>query len=338
MEGESAVKKARALPSANGRAYNMPERNGEGIALPEDIRHVFVINPAAGRENAAADIARRIQAHGTTDALEMYVTRAPGDATAFVRASAAQNAQRVRFYACGGDGTLNEVVNGAAGFPNASVSAWPCGSGNDYVKYYGSRERFLNFEALVSAQDNPVDLMLVNGERYAINMVHFGLDSAVAQTMERVRRWPLLGGRNAYATGVVKALITSVRNACEVSVDGQARAGVPLLLCTIACGRYVGGGFLTAPRSDNQDGLLDVLMVKAMSRLRIPGLIQLYRKGRHMQDARLAQDVIYQQGTQVRVRMPERSKQLLDGEIVRMPDMTVRVVPKAIRFAVPSAG
>ncbi len=303
--------------------------------MNQSIRHVFVVNPAAGKKNVAPEIAGHIQAHAMEQQAHMYVTRGPGDATDYVRACAATTNERIRFYACGGDGTLHEVVNGAVGFAHASITAWPSGSGNDYVKYYGDPSCFLDFGALIAAQERKVDLMLVNGRRYAINMVHFGLDSAVAETMERVRRWPLLGGSNAYYTGATRAVVTSVRNAGEVSVDGQPINDGQLLLCTVACGRYVGGGFLTAPNSDNQDGLLDVLLVKPISRLRIPGLINLYKTGQHMESEKLMNDFIYRRGKEVHIRTPERTSQLLDGEIVHISDMRVEAVPEAIRFAVP---
>lgn len=143
------------------------------------------------------------------------------------------------------------MVNGAADFQHVSVTAWPCGSGNDYVKYSGDVSKFMDPNALMRAQDQRVDLMQVNGERLAINMVHFGLDSAVAETMAHFKRWPLLGGKNAYYTGAARAIVTSVRNPGTVVVEGAAINQGELLLCTITCGRYVGGGFLSAPNSDS---------------------------------------------------------------------------------------
>ena len=80
---------------------------------------------------------------------------------------------------------------------------------------------------------------------------------------------------------------------------------------------------------------MDVQLVKPMSRLRIQGLISLYRAGGHMHSHKLDGYLADQQGTQVRVIMPAHASQLLDGEIVHIPDMTIRILPQALRFAVP---
>ena len=83
-------------------------------------------------------------------------------------------------YACGGDGTANEVLHGLIGFENASMTCYPCGSGNDYVKYYGGAEKFLDIEALLAGEEHRVDVMRM-GHRYAINVINFGFDTAVAR-------------------------------------------------------------------------------------------------------------------------------------------------------------
>ena len=83
------------------------------------MKHVFIVNPAAGKENAAEVIRAAVEKSKFASDCEIYLTQGPGDATAFIRAYCKEHPERVRFYACGGDGTLNEVVNGAVGFPQA---------------------------------------------------------------------------------------------------------------------------------------------------------------------------------------------------------------------------
>ncbi|MGI6690319.1 MAG: diacylglycerol/lipid kinase family protein [Christensenellales bacterium] len=304
-------------------------------SVDEMVRHVFVLNPTAGRTSGEEALVRQIGVMGNAFSHELYVTKVPGDATAFVRDRCLTAAGEIRFYACGGDGTLNEVINGAVGCPQASVACWPCGSGNDYVKYFGAIDSFLDLDALIHGREKVVDLMQVNGDRYAINMVHFGLDSTVAETIRHIKRWPLIGGKRAYYVGALKAFITSVRNSCQVSVDGERLGGDAALLCTIACGQYVGGSFKSSPMSDNADGLLDVCLVKPISRLRIPGLIGLYKSGQHLHNPKLQHDLIYRRGKSVAISAPEGFALLLDGEIVSGTDFQVDVVPRALRFVVP---
>ncbi len=107
---------------------------------------------------------------------QLHITNGSGDAASFVRETCQAQAGSLRFYACGGDGTLGEVATGAHGFPQAEIGVWPCGSGNDYVKYYGGVERFLDLNAQMKAGSVPVDLMQV-GERCAINAINVGLEA-----------------------------------------------------------------------------------------------------------------------------------------------------------------
>ena len=111
------------------------------------MKHIFIINPAAGKENASEKICAALDAMSKSVDYEIYQTQAPGDATAYIRNYCMNSTERMRFYACGGDGTLNEVVNGLVGFEHASLGCYPCGSGNDFVKYYGGKKHFLNVES-----------------------------------------------------------------------------------------------------------------------------------------------------------------------------------------------
>ena len=131
------------------------------------MKHVFVINPAAGKENSYETIKAALEALETHVDYELYVTQGVGDATTYIKNYCETYAEPVRFYACGGDGTLNEVVSGVVNYPNASLGCYPCGSGNDFVKYYGGKEHFLDVRALIEADEEYVDLMRV-GDRYAL--------------------------------------------------------------------------------------------------------------------------------------------------------------------------
>ncbi|MBR2019909.1 MAG: YegS/Rv2252/BmrU family lipid kinase [Clostridia bacterium] len=299
------------------------------------MKHVFIVNPAAGKENAAEVIRAAVEKSKFASDCEIYLTQGPGDATAFIRAYCKEHPERVRFYACGGDGTLNEVVNGAVGFPQTSLGCYPCGSGNDFVKYYGGKKHFLDLPALLEAEEEYIDLMRV-GDKYAINATHFGFDSAVAQTMTNVLRKKLIGGKNAYTTGIVVALIKAMRNKCCVFVDGEMlNPKGTILLCTVANGQYVGGSFRAAPRSLDNDGLLEVCLVNPISHFTFLKLMGEYQKGTHLEDPRFEKFLTYRRGKTIRVETAEGFVYCLDGELIRANGFTVEAVPRAIRFAVP---
>ena len=301
------------------------------------MKHIFIINPAAGKDNSFDNIKKILELKKVEVDYELYETQAPGDATAYIRKYCTEHKDPVRFYACGGDGTLNEVVNGVVGFPHASMSCYPCGSGNDFVKYYGGKKVFWNLEELLNAPEEYIDLMRV-GNKYAINATHFGFDSSVAETMMKVRRKKLIGGKNAYTTGVVVGLFKAMKNACRVSVDGELlNPDGNILLCTIANGQYVGGSFRCAPRSLDNDGLLEVCLVKPISVLKFVGLVNVYTEGTHLDDDRFADILEYRRGKKIEIEAPEGFIYSFDGELIRQNKFTVEVVPNAIRFAVPKS-
>lgn len=302
------------------------------------MKHIFIYNPTAGADNSKriAALQEKMKADYAHLSYEFYPTKAQKDATAFVRARCeAEPSTKLRFYACGGDGTANEVLHGIVGFPNASMTCYPCGSGNDYVKYYGGAARFLDIDKLLLAEEKTVDIMRV-GDRYSLNVTNFGFDTEVARTMHEVRRKRLIGGRNAYTTGIVKALVTAMKNDCTVFVDGERLNDGKILLCTVSNGRYVGGAYCCAPHSQNDDGLLDVCLVKPISRFALVKLISVYKKGQHLDDPRFKNIITYRRGKSVRVIAPEGFGYTVDGEVVTDNDFTIEICPAAIRFAVPA--
>lgn len=107
------------------------------------MKHVFIINPRAGKGKALELIRPQIEAYINEHNLdaEIHVPDSPHAAQDFIRAEASKG-QPVRFYACGGDGTLFEAVNGAFGHPNAEVAVLPLGSGNDFIRLLAHRSSF----------------------------------------------------------------------------------------------------------------------------------------------------------------------------------------------------
>ena len=119
------------------------------------MRHLFIINPAAGRPESTARLEALLSRLSFPH--EVAYTREAGDAQRLA-ATAVRTGGPVRIYACGGDGTLNEVVNGAAGFDNAAVTCVPKGTGNDFLKLFGPRfrELFNDLEALAAGPSVPL--------------------------------------------------------------------------------------------------------------------------------------------------------------------------------------
>ena len=299
------------------------------------MKHIFIINPASGKENATERIQAEIAASPHKAHCELHVTTCPDDACRYIRAYCEEHREPVRFYACGGDGTLHDVVNATAHFPFAATGCYPCGSGNDFVKYYGGTAPFLNLHALMEGSEVPIDLIRV-GERYAINATHFGFDSSVAQTICDIRRSPLIGGKNAYPSAIIKALFTARSHVCRVEADGEViNPGGTLLLCTIANGQYVGGSYRCAPRSRNDDGMLDICLVEPVSLLQFARVFRHYKDGSHLSIPAFRHFIHFKRAKKVRVTASPGFVYAMDGEPCRAFEFSAEVVPAATRFILP---
>lgn len=159
------------------------------------MRHVFIINPRAGKRNQTAriyEMADRLRSLHGLDCACMLTDR-PGGAAEMAR-RLAESGEELRVYACGGDGTVSEAANGLAGFANAAMTCIPTGTGNDFLKNFGpDMEKFRDAENLWDGPVFPLDLIDCNG-RYCLTIACSGIDAQVAEGVHLYSRSPLLNG------------------------------------------------------------------------------------------------------------------------------------------------
>ena len=167
------------------------------------MRHVFLINPHAGKQDQTARIralADRLAAAHNLDC-RCLLTDRPGGAEVLSRALA-ETGEPVRIYACGGDGTVHEAANGIAGFPNAAMTVIPAGTGNDFLKNFGpDAAKFSDPEHLWDGPEFPLDLIDCNG-RLCLTIACSGIDARIADTVHRYGNVPGLSGRGSYLLSV----------------------------------------------------------------------------------------------------------------------------------------
>ena len=303
------------------------------------MKHLFIINPCAGKEDSTSAITQRVEAYASSHPdfdYQIYVTQSPGDATRWVSQWCNEHpAQEARFYACGGDGTLNEVVSGAIGHTSVQVSCYASGSGNDYIKYYGTLEDFNDLERLVNGTPHAVDVMKVNN-RYSINICNFGFDAMVCKVGNDVRRKPIIGGKHSYTTGIIRSIFTSRSNYVRMTVDGQPFFDGHMLLCTLGNGRYNGGKYMCAPLSKNDDGLLEVNLFKRMSLIKFASLIDDYSRGTHINRPDVKRLMLYRQATTVEMASPDPFWLVIDGEMLHSNRYRVENLHHAVTFVSPA--
>ena len=295
------------------------------------IHHLFIINPAAGSYNRTEKVSEIIHkiCRARKLSYEIRVSTAPGECARIAR-EAAQTGRELRIYACGGDGTLNEVVSGAAGFDNAAVSVYSGGSGNDFVKLFDDPKAFFDLHRLMDAEEATFDLIDCNGD-LSLNICSVGLDARIGTDVSNYKRIPLLQGFRAYAASTVVNVIRGISEHYVVEVDGETIDDEFTMIC--ACnGRFYGGGFNPVPTADPCDGMMDVLLVKKVSRAQVPGLIGKYKAGRY---AELPHLVRHLQTDRLTIRCDAPTPINLDGELRTAQEVNFRISDKKIRFFYP---
>ena len=299
------------------------------------MKYVFIINPNSGKSELKEELMEKLKKYELVLDYEVYFTKKSKDATKFVSEYCTKYKEDVVFVACGGDGTLNEVVSAAINHENAIVTCYPCGSGNDFVKVYGGKEKFLDLDNLLNGKEIRIDVMKVN-DKYAINVTNFGFEAAVCDIANKVRRKKIIGGKRSYTTGIIKAIFTSMKTTCKVTVDDEVLLEPKILLSTVANGMYVGGAYKCAPYSDNEDGLLEVTVIKPISIFRFASLIGLYKSGKYLNKPKLRKFIKYKRARKVVIEAKKDLKICLDGEIYTGSYFKIENMKQALRFIKPN--
>ena len=300
------------------------------------MKHIFIVNTVAGEHSCLEEVKKAIANESEAIDYELFTPNSAKDNVSQIKEYLeAHPDEEVRFYACGGDGTLNKVASGIYGYPNASLAVLAYGSGNDYIKYYADLKAFRNVENAMHGTEKRIDIMQVNG-RFAINATHFGLDSVVAKVMHKIRRYPIIGGKMCYPIAVLRAFLTGMRTKCTVYADGEKLNDGKICLCTIANGKYVGGSYKCAPRSLNDDGLLEVCLIKPISRIKFALLKKSYTHGTHLDNPKFKDIIVYRRAKQVVIEATNGFCVSLDGEILQGNRIVVENKRQAIRFVVPA--
>ncbi|MBO4419287.1 MAG: hypothetical protein J5789_05645 [Oscillospiraceae bacterium] len=296
------------------------------------MKHLFIINPAAGKHDGSAALSASIHEFGKQHGLDyaIRISRKSGDCTAAAR-EAAETGEEYRVYACGGDGTLNEVICGAAGASNLAVTHYPCGSGNDFVKNFSDPKAFSDMERLLDPEEALLDLIQVGENDFSLSICSIGIDARIGTSIQRYKHLPLVGGNGAYNLSTVVNLIKGIHRHYVVEVNGKTVDDRFTLVC-VCNGRFYGGGYEPVPEARPDDGKLEVLLVKKVSRLQVAKIIGKYKAGRFAE-----MPTIFSHFTtdRVRIRCDREEVINLDGEARWSKDVIIRLAERKLRFFYP---
>jgi len=301
-----------------------------------------ILNPAAASGAAArkkAAIVRALTVGGV--APEVVHTEGPGDAGRLVREARRDGVGCVVLV--GGDGTLNEAVQGYVEpdgtiAPGPDLSLIPSGTGGDFRRTFQIGDDVEQAAARVlSASPRPLDLGLLRltghdgleVRRAFVNITSFGIGGLTDRIVNTSPKW--MGGKAAFLLGTLRAMLVYQNAPVRVRVDGQVVLEEPIFNVALANGRFFGGGMMIAPEADTADGLLDVVAVTDLSKFESALLAQHIYKGTHLGNP----GVKITRGRIVEAEPLLQSREVLidmDGETPGRLPLRAEVAPGALRL------
>ncbi len=301
------------------------------------MRHIFIINPAAGKSDRSEEFRRQIHNLKTEDCVEIYITKCEGDARDKARMEA-EVGDEIRIYACGGDGTANEILTGIAGYKNCAMGIIPLGSGNDFVRAFEplTKEDFLDVQKMVDGNDKKIDLLECNGH-YSMNVMSVGFDAAVAKNVSKFKRWKGVNGSFAYKISVLYCLFTKRKHKVQIVIDGEnfkKSEEKTTLLAIGGNGRFYGGGFKAAPEALLDDGYMDFVHSNTLSVLKFVRMIGKYRKGVHLNNPKLP-FITFKRCKKIKFVADTPIDINFDGEIFEENNPEVTLLEGALRIVLP---
>ena len=296
------------------------------------MKHLFIVNPTAGGKDKSITVSRAVRAAFETRGgeYEIYITKAPMDAADKIRAEAAV-CEHLRVYACGGDGTFNECVCGAAELENVAVCPFPTGTGNDFCRMFGEeKDLFRDLDALLDGSEHLIDLIDCNG-RMSANICSVGIDARIGTEVHKYSGLPLVGGAGAYVVSAVVNVFKGINRPMKVRIGNYSDNGEYALLC--ACnGRFYGGGFNPSADARPDDGVLDIFAVPGVSLFTLATHIGQYAAGKA---DRYPKVIKHFKGDSLHIEFEEDNVINIDGEAMYAKTVDMKLLPGALRLIVP---
>ena len=298
------------------------------------MKYVFILNASSGKGKIAQEFIPKVEsylkAHPEIDG-ELYLTKFSRDAMQYAEKVASTGVE-VTFFACGGDGTLWEVINGAYRYKNAAVGVIPLGSGNDFSRILGDREKLVDIDAQINGTVTQFDLIKA-GDKVAISQCSMGFDAEVCADQANMKKLPGVNGEMAYTVALFHCMLRRFGGNFTVKVDDKVIYDGETIFALCANSRWYGGGYMGAPKAILDDGLLDCILVrKEFGRIKLASLVNEYKRGEHLSWPYTQ----FVRGKKMQIISKKPAAVNVDGECETVTESTFEVLEKAINFVIPT--
>jgi len=243
------------------------------------LEHIILVNPIAGRkkgEKYGIRIQILLKKYNITSSI--HVSKGPQHLTELAKEFSLKN--KCRFYSVGGDGTLNEIMQGIIG-TDSEIVVTACGTGNDFVKSISKYKSMRKIIATsINAPSTHIDIMKLNNNKYCINILSAGFDAMVGKNIDKFRWLPALSGKAKYNLSILYTLFENKNFKFKVRLNDKV-IKQSFTLIAISNGKFYGGGICPSPEAKVNDGLLDICMIDSTSLLTKLMLLPKYKASKH---------------------------------------------------------
>lgn len=242
--------------------------------------------------------------------------------------------ENIRIYACGGDGTIHQIVNGIKDFSKVELAIIPLGTGNDFIKSFKSltKKDFINLNNYQHPHTITCNLLEAN-EYYAINTASIGLDVKIAQNVDKFKFFSFLGSAIPYYLGLLYSMMHSLTSVYKIRV-GEHILEDEFTFLVCGNGKYYGGEYCPVPKAEVNDDKMDICLIKKVTRRKILSLSHKYKLGTHTAYTSL---VSTYQENEFEVLSPEKEIVVnLDGETQVCDSLKIKLSDKKVKLILPN--
>ncbi len=293
-----------------------------------------IVNPTAGAGKTGREWPRIMDIFkGQGLRFEHHLTEAPGHAIELAR-EAAENGHKL-VVSVGGDGTINEIVNGlyaSGNLSDATLGIISTGTGGDYIRTVGIPRRYEDAcRCLLQTKRLAVDLGVVEysrdgnrEERLFVNFAGMGFDAEIVR--RTTQQFKYLGSLTSYLLGTLTTLVSYRNRDISLTIDGES---VDCRVCTVVMnnGKYGGGGMFAAPHASLDDGLLDVMIVGDLTKPDLLWSLPRIYKGTHLTHPK----VTIKKAKEIEIQSSQPMQLQADGELLGQVPASFRLLPMALK-------
>lgn len=276
------------------------------------MKHIFIINSYTIKDNDK--IINKIKEYCKNNNIDYVIEINSVNNETEVILGKYKNSKNI-IYAVGGDGMINRVLNNIVNTENI-LSIIPYGTGNDLYKYIKEK---------INSEFNKIDIVKIN-DRYFINTACFGIDADVANNKDLIKS-KLIPKKQRYNISVINSYFKYKNRELEIKVNNEKLNG---LYTTIAVcnGKYYGNGFMIAPLSEINDGLLDIYIAEDLSKIKMLNLILKLKIGKHEN----SKDIRKIRTNRISIKSKDKIKCNIDGEILEDNIFNIEIINKGIEL------